>query len=92
MCGRPAAEQRLSAAGLYRREVMRVHAGGRVTHAVDAAKDSKEGTGKQPAVDLLGADPGAEQLAAGDHAVAAARQSGQFPLDSGRFPPYTGAK
>ena len=92
MCSGLAAEQRLGAAGLHRRQVMRLDAGGCVTYAVDAAKDSKEGTGEQPAVNLLGADPGAEQLAAGDHAVAAARQSGQFPLDSGRFPPYTGAK
>jgi hypothetical protein len=63
-----------------------------MTHAVDAAKDSKEGTRNQPAVDLPGADPGAQELPPGDHAVRAARQSGQFLLDSGRFPPYMGAK
>ena len=63
-----------------------------MTYAVGAAKDSEKGTRTQAALDLLSADSSAQQLPPGDHAVGAARQSGQLPLDSGRFPPYMGAK
>jgi hypothetical protein len=66
---------------------VRFDAGCSVADAVDAAKDSDKGTGTQPALDLLGADPGAQQLTTGDHAVGTSRHFGQFLLDSGDFHP-----
>jgi hypothetical protein len=71
---------------------VRFEAWRRVADPVDATKDGKEGARTQPALDLLSADPGAQQLAPGDHAVGTSRHFGQFLLDSGDFHPYTGAK
>lgn len=85
MRGGPPAEHRTVTAGPNSGEESGFHGSRAVPHAVDARMHANQRAAVHLAPRLLGGDPRAEQLPAGDHAVGRGRQLPENRLYRGRL-------
>lgn len=84
MPGRSAAQQRANATRAHRRQVHRLHARGRVSHAINAAVLPEQGAAADALLDLLGSEAGAHELRTSNDPVGRCGQLAEHLLHGGR--------